>query len=37
MGALPKEVVREIIEENNFQSPREILAFLKDSFKDVLQ
>ena len=37
MGALPKEVVREIIKENDFQNPGEILAFLKDSFKDVLQ
>jgi transposase-like protein len=37
MSALPKEVVREIIRENNFQNPQEILKFLKDSFKDVLQ
>jgi putative transposase len=35
--ALPKEVVREIIEQNNFQNPNEVLAFLKESFKDVLQ
>ena len=35
--ALPKEVVREIIEQNNFQNPSELLAFLKESFKDVLQ
>lgn len=37
MNALPKEVVREIIESNNFQNPKEVLTFLKDSFKDVLQ
>lgn len=35
--ALPKEVIREIIEKNNFQKPDEILEFLKESFKDVLQ
>ncbi|HAA25516.1 MAG TPA: IS256 family transposase [Ruminiclostridium sp.] len=35
--ALPKELVREIIEQNNFQKPGEILEFLKESFKDVLQ
>ena len=37
MGALPKEVVQEIIKGNNFQNSGEILAFLKESFKDVLQ
>jgi len=37
MSVLQKEVVREIIKGNNFQNPREILAFLKDAFKDVLQ
>lgn len=37
MGALPKEVVQEIIKGNNFRNPGEVLAFLKDSFKDVLQ
>lgn len=37
MGALPKEVVQEIIKGNNFQNPGEVLAFLKDAFKDVLQ
>lgn len=37
MSVLPKEVVREIIKGNNFQNPGEILAFLKDAFKDVLQ
>ena len=25
MGVLPKEVVREIIKENNFQTPQEIV------------
>jgi len=37
MGVLPKELVREIIKENNFQTPQEIMKFLKDSFKDILQ
>ena len=35
--ALPKELVREIIKQNNFQKPGEIMEFLKESFKDVLQ
>lgn len=37
MGALPKEVVKEILKGNNFQNAGEILGFLKESFKDVLQ
>jgi len=37
MSVLPKEVIQEIIKGNNFQNPGEILAFLKDAFKDVLQ
>ena len=37
MSVLPKDVVREIIKGNNFQNPGEVLAFLKDAFKDVLQ
>jgi len=37
MSVVPKEVVREIIKENNFQTPQEIMKFLKDSFKDILQ
>lgn len=37
MSALPKEVVQEIIRGNTFQNPGEVLAFLKDAFKDVLQ
>jgi len=37
MGVLPKEVIKEIIEENNFQTPQEIMKFLKGSFKDILQ
>jgi len=37
MSVLPKEVVQEIIKGNNFQNPGEVLAFLKDAFKDVLQ
>jgi transposase-like protein len=37
MSAIPKEVIQEIIKGNNFQNPGEVLAFLKDAFKDVLQ
>ena len=37
MGALPKEVVQEIIRGNNFTNPKDVLGFLKESFKDVLQ
>lgn len=37
MAALAKEVVQEIIQGNNFQNPGEVLAFLKESFRDVLQ
>jgi putative transposase len=37
MGALPKEVVQEIIRGNNFTTPKDVLGFLKESFKDVLQ
>jgi putative transposase len=37
MSVLSKEVVREIINEHNFQKPAEILSFLKESFRDVLQ
>jgi len=37
MSVLPKEVVREIIKGNNFRNPGEVLAFLEDAFKDVLQ
>jgi len=37
MGTLPKNVVREIIKEQNFKCPSEVYSFLKESFKDVLQ
>lgn len=37
MSVLPKELVREIIKQNNFQTPQEIMKFMKESFKDVLQ
>lgn len=37
MGVIPKEVVQEIIEGNDFRNSGEVLAFLKDAFKDVLQ
>lgn len=32
--ALPKELV---LKQNNFQKPNEVLNFLKESFKDILQ
>jgi putative transposase len=37
MAALPKEVVQEIIKGNNFKNPGEVLSFLKESFREVLQ
>ena len=37
MSALPKELIQEIIQENDFKNPGEIMSFLKDAFKDVLQ
>ena len=37
MGTIPKNVLREIIKENNFKNPGEIYAYLKDAFKDLLQ
>lgn len=37
MSTLSKEVVQEIIKDSNFQNPGEVMAFLKDAFKDVLQ
>lgn len=37
MGTIPKEVLREIIKDNNFQNPTEIYTYLRDSFKDLLQ
>lgn len=37
MSVLPKEVVQEIVKENNFQTPQEIIAFMKESFRDVIQ
>jgi hypothetical protein len=37
MSVLSKELVQEIIEENDFKSPGEIISFLKEAFKDVLQ
>lgn len=37
MGALPKDVIQEIISNQNFKNAGEIYSFLKDSFKDVLQ
>jgi len=37
MSVLPKEVIQKIIKSNNFQCPGEVLAFLEDAFKDILQ
>ena len=37
MGSIPKNVLREIIKENNFQNPGEIYSYFKDAFKDLLQ
>lgn len=37
MSVLPKELLREIIKQNNFQTSQEIMKFIKESFKDVLQ
>lgn len=35
--AIPKELLRQIIKENDFKSVNDIYSFLKDSFKDMLQ
>lgn len=37
MGAIPKNVLREIIKENDFKNPGEIYAYFRDGFKDILQ
>ena len=37
MSILSKEQIREMIKENNYQKPGEILSSLKEMFKDVLQ
>ena len=37
MSALTKELVREIVEDNDFKNPGDILSFLKEAFKEVLQ
>ncbi len=37
MSALSKELVQEIIQENDFKNPGDILSFLMESFRDVLQ
>ena len=37
MGAIPKNILREIIKENDFKNPGEIYAYFKDAFKDLLQ
>lgn len=37
MSKVSKEVLREFIKEQNFKSPDDVLAAIKDMFKDVLQ
>jgi putative transposase len=37
MGTLPKDVIQEIIRDQNFKNPADVYSFLKESFKDVLQ
>jgi transposase-like protein len=37
MRTIPKNVLREIIKENDFKNPGEIYAYFKDAFKDLLQ
>lgn len=37
MTSIPKEVLRDYIKEQDFKNPNEVLAALKDMFKDILQ
>lgn len=37
MSALSKDAIQEIIQKSDFKNPGEIMSFLKDAFKDVLQ
>lgn len=37
MCALPKNVIKEIIQSNEFENPGDILKYLKEAFQDVLQ
>ncbi|MCX7748494.1 MAG: transposase [Clostridia bacterium] len=37
MSIMPKEVIRELIREKNFKNPDDILATLKEMFREVLQ
>jgi putative transposase len=37
MSSIPKNVLREIIKENDFKNPGEIYSYFKDAFKDLLQ
>ena len=37
MSTIPKNVIREIIKENDFKNPGEIYAYLRDGFKDIIQ
>ena len=37
MSALPKEAIRDILKQKQFNNAGEVMAFLKDAFKDVLQ
>ncbi len=35
--SIPKEQIRQIITENNFTNVADVYAYLKESFKDILQ
>ncbi len=37
MSTLPKNVIKEIIKNNEFENPGDILQYLKEAFQDVLQ
>ncbi|MGI6764886.1 MAG: IS256 family transposase [Anaerovoracaceae bacterium] len=37
MCALPKNIIKEIIKSNEFETPGDILKYLKEAFQDVLQ
>lgn len=37
MSTIPKNVLREIIKENDFKNPGEIYSYFREAFKDLLQ
>jgi transposase-like protein len=37
MSVLSKDLIQEIVQENDFKNPGEIMTFLKEAFRDVLQ